>query len=496
MAGLGNKEILNAMINAGTGGIEKNRGPRIAGPMFNIGKVNGSDIRQDGYARRPDGTFIDELDASMVVDNVMNDSYNRGLTSGNVLKNPVLVPLFEKAKQKGKIHFMGMLSDGGIHSFQPHLAGLLRMSQEYGIEKIYIHGFLDGRDVGERSAKKYVTDIESLKIGTLASLGGRFYAMDRDTNWDRTKKACDVLWGKVAPTNISGEDAIDAFYNTHTESDYYMPPVLLDADGAISEEDVVVCFNYRSDRMRQLWSVLCDKIFTEFSRPFRLNPQNAAVFGNYSSEAKNAYTLEEPEVPDTLGEVLSDAGLLQLRISETEKFNHVTFYFSGQRMGEFPGEERILIPSPKCSSYAEKPEMSAKEQTETLIKQAKEKDYSLIVQNFANPDLVGHSGDLLAAEKAISVVDSCLAQEIPVLQAQGYDILIFADHGNSDRMIEPDGSACASHTKNKVPCWLLKADGSNPKLKETGTLADIAPTALDLLSLKKPSEITGESLLS
>ncbi len=417
------------------------------------------------------------------------------INSGNIMKNPALVPLFEKAKKNGRIHFVGMLSDGGIHSFQPHLNGLLKMSQKFGIKNAFIHGILDGRDVEERSIKKYLAELSTVGIGKIASLGGRFYAMDRDNNWNRIEKACSSMLGRNEVKHNTAGEAVDAFYNTSEKSDYYMPPVFLDKNGAIQENDIVVCFNYRSDRMRQLWSALCDETFTEFDRPFRVNPKNVAVFGSYYPDAVTAYKMDDPQVPETLGEIVSQLGLPQLRISETEKFNHVTFYFSGQRKEEFPGEDRILIPSPKCASYAEKPEMSAREQTEALIDQVKKKDYSLIVQNFANSDLVGHSGVLSAAEKAIEVLDECLSQEVPVLNEHGYNVLLFADHGNADEMLEPDGSPCASHTKNLIPCWVLKSDGTVASLREKGTLQDIAPTALELLDIKQPEVMTGKSLL-
>lgn len=419
---------------------------------------------------------------------------NEDIESGNIMNNKSLIPLFEKAKEKGRIHFTGMLSDGGIHSFQPHLYGLLKMAQSYGIEKIFVHGFLDGRDVGERSAKKYLSDLDSVGIGTLASLSGRFYSMDRDTNWERTQAGCDVLWGRTEEKN-NWQEELDDFYTTTEKSDYYFPPVVLRKDGSIKEDDVVVCFNYRSDRMRQLWSALSDEEFSAFERPFRLDPQNVAVFGSYYPAAKEAYSLKDPQVPRTLGEIISQKGLSQLRISETEKFNHVTFYFSGQRKEAFEGEERILIPSPKCASYAEKPEMSAREQTEALVSRIQKQEYSLIVQNFANPDLVGHGGELTPVETAIEVIDECLSQEIPALHSHGYDVLLFADHGNADEMFEENGDPCASHTKNLVPCWLLSADGTIESLQESGTLADIAPTALALLGIEQPKEMTGKSLL-
>lgn len=420
---------------------------------------------------------------------------NDDIESGQVMEHPQLVPLLERAKKNGRVHFVGMLSDGGIHSFQPHLDGLLRMAEKMGIPDIFVHGFLDGRDVGERSAKKYLDQLDAVGVGKLASLSGRFYSMDRDTNWERTQPACETMWGTSKSVGTSWQNEIEKFYDEHTESDYYFPPVVLDTDGGIGEDDIVVCFNFRSDRMRQLWSALCDENFNEFPRPHRIDPKNVAVFGSYYADAIAAYQLDDPQVPDTLGEIVSRAGLPQLRISETEKFNHVTFYFSGQRKQEFEGEERILIASPKCASYAEAPEMSAAGQTDALIAKLDEKYFALIVQNFANPDLVGHSADFDAAKNAINVVDECLAREIPALHAQGYDVLVCADHGNADEMLEPDGSPSASHTKNLVPCWVLRADGSRPDLRDHGTLADVTPTLLDLLEMPLAEEMTGTSLL-
>lgn len=432
---------------------------------------------------------------------------NDDIASGDIAKNPALVPLFEKAAKQGRIQLVGMLSDGGIHSFQPHLEGLLRMANTFGIKEKFVHGFLDGRDVGERSASQYLEELEKVGVGKLASLSGRFFAMDRDTNWERTEKACRVMWASDEgmketseyETSSTGQSdwrtELKKYYKESGESDYYFPPVVLDKEGAINEEDVVICFNFRSDRMRQLWSALCDEKFTEFERPFRIEPKNVAVFGSYYPAAVEAYQLDDPQVPNTLGELVSKAGLGQLRISETEKFNHVTFYFSGQRKEKFPGEERILITSPKCASYAEKPEMSALEQTDALIEEIQEKDFSLIVQNYANSDLVGHSGSLKATEDAITVIDTCLSREIPALQAKGYDVLMFADHGNADEMLEPNGDPCASHTKNLVPCWFLKSDGTVGELREMGGLADIAPTAMAILGMEKSPEMTGENLI-
>ncbi len=417
------------------------------------------------------------------------------INEDDFLQNEKLVKLFKKAKSREKIHFTGLISDGGIHSFLPHLLDLLEMAKTYEIREIYIHAITDGRDVGERSAQKFIQQIEDKNIGKIASIGGRFFAMDRDNNWDREEKAYRSMTDKSLENKQSATQVVANFYENSTDSDYYLPPTLLDQDGVIKKDDVVICFNYRVDRMRQIWSAFCDENFAEFSREFRLNPQNIGVFGSYYPDAIQAYAEEKGGVKNTLGEVISRENLPQLRISETEKYNHVTYYFSGGRKEEFDGEERILIPSPKCASYAEKPAMSAPEQTEALIKKIAEKDFSLIVQNFANSDLVGHSGDLEAAIKSIEVVDDCLAKLVPELLAKNYEIIITADHGNSDEMIYPNGEPSASHTKNLVPLWVLSNSREFNLEGKQGTLADIAPTILDLLEIAKPAEMTGNSLV-
>ena len=432
------------------------------------------------------------------------------INDDNFLENPKLIELFKKAKSREKIHFTGLISDGGIHSFLPHLFGLMEMAKKYKICEIYIHAFTDGRDVGERSAKEYIQQIEDKNIGRIASIEGRFYAMDRDNNWDRIQKAYDVMTGNAEENQNPAKIVVENFYKNSTESDYYLPPALLEKNGTIQEDDIVISFNYRIDRMRQLWSAFCDEDFSEFPRNFHLNPENLGIFGTYCPNAIQIYKPEKGGVKNTLGEVLANKNLNQLRISETEKFNHVTFYFSGGTKELFPNEERILIPSPKCSSYAEKPAMSAVEQKDALIKKVSEKDFSFIVQNFANSDLVGHSGNLEAAKESITVLDECLAELVPVLLKKNYSVIITADHGNSDEMIYPNGDPCASHTKNLVPMWILEnknksgLNETNKKLSpdlsfslknKKGTLADIAPTVLKLLEIKKPAEMTGESLI-
>lgn len=403
------------------------------------------------------------------------------IENGSFFENEKLISLMQKAKEKNRIHLLGMTSDGGIHSFQPHVYGLMQMAKDFGIENIYLHCMLDGRDVGERTAKEYLSQILEKNIGNLATLGGRFYGMDRDNNIERTQKTVDTLFSENAHIfDGAWNDYLEEYYTTSTESDYYVPPVRFDENAIIQSDDVVIFWNYRSDRARQ--------ISTEISK--RIPADHFGVFGPYSETAVQIFKFEEEPTRNTLGEVVSGNNGTQLRISETEKFNHVTFYFSGETKKEFTGEDRILIPSPKCKSYSEKPEMSAYEQTDALIARMQENDYTLIVQNYANADLVGHSGSLEATKKAIEVLSTCVEKIVPIALSKGYEVFITADHGNADHMMNDDGTPDASHTKAPVPfVWLNK----NAKfLCSQGTLQDIAPTLLSVLGFEIPKEMTGK----
>jgi len=420
---------------------------------------------------------------------------NDQIETGEFFENAKLKNLFKKAKKNNRIHFLGLISDGGIHSFLPHLFGLQKMAQKYKIQEIFIHAFLDGRDVGELTAKEYLEQIEAQNIGTIASIGGRFFGMDRDTNWDREKKHYDILvHPETAEKNKPYAKLIDEFYTTSQESDYYFPPVLKTKNGQIQNKDIVINFNYRTDRMRQFSEILCDETFSNFDRPVKINPENYGIFGPYYDGAQEIFAFNEEKIKNTLGEIIALHGGTQLRISETEKFNHVTFFFSGEKKDEFQNETRILVPSPKCSSYAEKPEMAAREQTEKLLKKIKNKDFNLIVQNFANGDLVGHSGKIEATIKAVETLEECLQKIIPKMLEKNYTILITADHGNCDEMFTKNGEPNASHSKNLVPFTIL-SNKTEIKLNTSGTLADIAPTILEILELPIPAEMMGKSLI-
>ncbi len=422
---------------------------------------------------------------------------NDEIESGTFFEKENLKALFEKAKDKGKIHFLGLASDGGIHSFLPHLFGLGKMAEKFDIPEVYIHAFLDGRDVPVRTAKTYLKEIEDNEVGNIATIGGRYFGMDRDNNWQRTEQDYKVLLDDAATeTDDSWEDVIDQFYTDTDESDYYLPPKLLDKNGQIKEDDIVICFNFRTDRMRQIMAAFCDESFEHFERPFVCDPQNFGVFGNYYDQAQVIFSLASEPVRNTLGQVVSEAGGTQLRAAETEKFNHVTFFFSGERKELFPGEERILVNSPKVPSYADAPEMSAEELTTQILETLEKQDFNLVVHNYANGDMVGHSADIPATVKAVETLDREMQRLVPVVQSKGYNLIIFADHGNCDQMLMEDGvTPCPTHSKNLIPFRLIKADGSEPTLRDYGDLGDVAPTVCELLGLEKPKEMTGESLI-
>jgi len=419
---------------------------------------------------------------------------NDEIESGKFFQKPELTELFKRAKQNGRIHFVGMVSDGGIHSFLTHLWGLQKMAKKLSIPHVFIHAFLDGRDVPERTARGYLEQIEARKEGEIASIGGRFFAMDRDKNWERTKAEYETLCSPKASEEKQGWGPYLAkFYASGETSDYYVPPALFIKEGQIKSDDIVICFNFRTDRMRQISAALCDEKFSEFERSVRVNPNNMGVFGNYNPQAHTIYSLSGKKIDHTLGEEVSSHGGTQLRIAETEKFSHVTSFFSGERNEIFMGEERILVPSPKCPSYATKPEMSAREHTDAAIKAINGKEYMLVVHNYANGDLVGHSSNIPAVIKAIETMDQCLSRLVPFAESHGYDVFVTADHGNCEEMLYPDGSPSPAHSKNPVP--FIAISPSIKKLRSKGELSDIAPTILQVLGIPKPKEMTGTSLL-
>jgi 2,3-bisphosphoglycerate-independent phosphoglycerate mutase len=414
------------------------------------------------------------------------------IKDGVFFKMKALVKAAEHAKKRGSaFHILGMISDQGVHSNVDHCLALLTFAKKQGLKKVYIHAITDGRDVPPKSAEKFIKKIlahtKKLGIGKIATIVGRFYAMDRDSNLDRTQKAYDLYTsGKSAIHATSALAAIRTAYASGLESDYYLEPTLLDKSGLIRKEDSVVFFNFRTDRAAQI---------TEFFLT-ELKPYFVA-FGPYTAKAPVLFP--EPKVKNNLATVLASHHLKQLRIAETEKFAHVTFFMNSQVHEPAWGEKHILIPSPKCPSYADKPEMSAPLVTKTLLKEIQKK-YDFIALNFANLDLVGHSGNFAAAVKAVETIDSCLLEIVPAALEAGYTVFITGDHGNAEYMIyEKTGGPCPSHTVNPVKFIVVSlAHAEIPHashMHPTGGLKDIAPTVLSLLGVKKPKEMTGKSLV-
>ena len=411
-----------------------------------------------------------------------------------VLKNTL-----ESVKQtNAKLHLIGLVSDGGVHSHINHLEEILSVSKEMNIKNVFVHAFTDGRDVDPKSGIKLIERLNK-KISecgaSLSSLIGRYYAMDRDNRWERTKKSYDLLVNGSGKKSINIINSIKESYETGITDEFIKPIILVDENnkpkGLIKENDYVIFFNFRTDRGRQLTKVLTQEDIQEFELK-KMN-LNFVTLTNYDQSFKNIKVIyEKDNLVDTLGEVLAKNKKKQIRIAETEKYPHVTFFFNGGREKPFENEMRILCPSPKVATYDLKPEMSANEITESIIKEIDDESADFICLNFANPDMVGHTGNINAAIKACETVDNCASKIIELAQKKKYSTLVIADHGNCDVMINPDGSPNTAHTTNMVPIILV--DNEIKKISN-GVLGDIAPTILELMKIKKPNLMTCESLL-
>ncbi|HDR88324.1 MAG TPA: 2,3-bisphosphoglycerate-independent phosphoglycerate mutase [Bacteroidetes bacterium] len=425
---------------------------------------------------------------------------NLAIRNRSIEKNEELVKAFKYARDKKKsVHFIGLLSDGGVHSMDTHLYKLCDMTGDYGLEKVYIHALTDGRDTDPKSGKGYLADLlKHLKNsnGVVASLIGRYYTMDRDKRWERIKQGYDLMvHGKGKPTTDILQ-AIQESYDEGVTDEFIKPIVCTDRGGnplgTIQEGDVVICFNFRTDRLREITIALTQKDFPEYD--MHTIPLYYLTMTRYDDTFKNVRIIyEKQNVKNTLGEVVSREGLKQLRIAETEKYAHVTFFFSGGQETEFEGEKRIMIPSPKVATYDLKPEMSAYEVTDALVKELTNREHDFICLNFANGDMVGHTGVYEAIRKAIEAVDECVGKVVKTALENGYTPIIIADHGNADNAVNQDGSPNTAHSLNPVPCIVVSDDFSSVN---DGILADVAPTILHLMGLKKPSEMTGKVLVS
>ncbi len=405
-------------------------------------------------------------------------------------------------KHNSKLHLYGLLSDGGVHSHNTHLYALLELAKMHGLKDVYVHCFFDGRDVPPDSSIGYVRELEKkiaeIGVGKIATVMGRYYAMDRDNRWDRVQKAYDAMVLGKGLYAQSAEQATLESYERSEFDEFVVPTVILN-DGkptaTIEENDSIIFFNFRPDRAREITRAFVDRDFAGFKREKGYFPVHYVCMTQYDKTITNVSIAYKPEtLVNTFGEYVSRLGYNQLRIAETEKYAHVTFFFNGGVEKVYEGEDRVLIPSPKVATYDLKPEMSAYEVAEEAVNRINSKKYDVIILNFANPDMVGHTGIFDAAKKAIEAVDECLGKVVDAILAQNGVAIITADHGNSEQMIDYEtGGAYTAHTTNPVPLIVLGL-GNDFKLRE-GRLSDLAPTMLDIMGLPKPEEMTGESLI-
>lgn len=427
-------------------------------------------------------------DLTRITKSIKNGSFYKNIA----LRNAILAA----KKNKKSIHIMGLLSDGGVHSHIEHLFALLKMAKKLDVSKVYIHAFLDGRDTSPTSGENFIKEcedkIKELGIGKIATVMGRYYAMDRDNRWNRTKKAYDALVNGVGISELEPIEAIKKAYKNGI-TDEFLEPIIFEKNAAINSGDTVIFFNFRPDRARQITRALVDEHFDGFIRTKKLENMNFVCMTEYDKMISNVKIAFKPEkIKGTLSEVISANRLSQLKVAETEKYAHITFFLNGGKEEKYDGEDRILIQSPKVATYDLQPKMSAPEITDVVKEKLELNKYDIIVLNFANCDMVGHTGNFEAAKIAVKTVDNSVNEVVKKVLHKNGCVIITADHGNAEKMIDEDGNIFTAHTSNKVPFCVI---GHDCKLKPTGRLADIAPTVIEILNLTKPGDMTGESLL-
>ena len=422
----------------------------------------------------------------------------KAIKDGDFFENTILSKAMQTVKANGSaLHLLGLVSDGGVHSHISHLFALLEMAKRQGLNKVYVHAFLDGRDVGPQTANVYLAELDAemkrIGVGKIATVAGRYYAMDRDKRWERVKVAYDLLVngeGKVASDMVQ---AMQESYDEGVTDEFIKPIVNANFDGTIKEGDVVIFFNYRNDRAKELTIVLTQQDMPEQGMHTIPGLQYYCMTP-YDASFKGVHILFDKEnVQNTLGEYLAANGKTQLHIAETEKYAHVTFFFNGGRETPYDAEERILVPSPKVATYDLKPEMSAYEVKDKLVEAINTKKFDFIVVNYANGDMVGHTGIYEAIEKAVKAIDECVKDTVEAAKANDYEVIIIADHGNADHALNEDGTPNTAHSLNPVPFVYVTAD-KNAKV-ENGVLADVAPSILHILGMKQPAEMTGKDLI-
>lgn len=428
---------------------------------------------------------------------------NVAIREGEFTENETFLNAMRHVKEKGTdLHLFGLLSDGGVHSHINHLYALLKLAAKEGVKNVYIHGFLDGRDVGPKTAQGFIeeaaAEMKKIGVGEFATISGRYYSMDRDKRWERVEKSYRSMVYGDGPAYSSAMECVEDSYEHGIFDEFVIPSVITAEDGkpvaTIKDNDAVIFYNFRPDRAIQISNTFTNEDFRSFDRGPG-HPKNLHfVCLTHFSETVEGYVAFQPvNLDNTLGEVLSQNNLTQLRIAETEKYPHVTFFMSGGREGTFPGEERVLINSPKVATYDLKPEMSAYEVTDALMEQIQNDKFDAIILNFANPDMVGHSGMLEPTIKAVETVDECLGKIVDLILSKGGTAIITADHGNADEVVTMEGNPMTAHTTNPVPVIVTK---NGVTLRTDGILGDLAPTMLDLLNVNKPVEMTGSTLIT
>ena len=422
---------------------------------------------------------------------------NKAIENGSILENPAIIEAYSYAKKTGKgLHIMGLTSTGGVHSSIDHLYALCDIAKKYGLENVFVHCFMDGRDTDPESGKGFIADVEAhcaQSAGVVATVIGRYYAMDRDKRWERIKLAYDLLVGGEGKKSDNMTQAIQESYDEGVTDEFIKPIVNTTVDGRVKEGDVVIFFNYRNDRAKEITTVLTQQEMPDHGMHI-VNDLQYYCMTPYDASFKGVHVIFEKEnVQNTLAEYLSSRGLKQLHIAETEKYAHVTFFFNGGREVPFEGEDRILVPSPKVATYDLKPEMSAYEVKDKLVTAIGEKKYDFIVVNYANGDMVGHTGVYDAIQKAVVVIDRCVKETVDAAKAAGYEVIIIADHGNADHAINADGTPNTAHSLNPVP-FIYVTNNKNAGV-ENGRLADVAPSILQIMGLPQPADMTGKGLI-
>ncbi len=422
---------------------------------------------------------------------------NKAIADGSILENAQIKNAFEYAQKTGKnMHFMGLTSNGGVHSSLDHIFALCDIAAHYGLKNVYLHCFMDGRDTDPRSGKGFITELQEhcdKTTGKIASIIGRYYAMDRDKRWERVKIAYDLLVNGQGKQATDMVQAMQESYDEDVTDEFIKPINNSTVDGTIKDGDVVIFFNYRNDRAKELTIVLTQHDMPDEGMHTIPNLQYYCMTPYDASFTGVHILFDKENVDNTIGEYLSAQGKKQLHIAETEKYAHVTFFFNGGREAPFDGEDRILVPSPKVATYDLKPEMSAYEVKDKLVDAINTNKYDFIVVNFANGDMVGHTGVYTAIEQAVKAVDACVNAVIEAVKDNGYEAIIIADHGNADNALNPDGTPNTAHSLNPVPCIYVTTD-KNAKI-ENGILADVAPTILHIMDLPQPKEMTGKNLI-